>query len=547
MRRVLFALVVALLASAQTVETPPTTPSGVVVKQLVEDARMDELRWPDFSDYRKHLRNFYAPIGWSLVWTKNGRPTPQARAVIALFEAADAKGINAVDYDGTRWEKRLAALQPSDDTALARFDVAVSIALMRYISDLHIGRINPRNVRFDLDIETKKYYLPKLLGDIAAAPDPGTILAQVEPPYDEYKRLQAALANYRRYAAASLNEKPLPVVKKLKPGDPYPAIAQLAAMLQREGDLTGPLDQSTTVYDGPLVEAVKRFQQRHGLEPDGVLSDRTFRALNVPMALRVRQIQLALERWRWAPSEFEHPPIVVNIPEFRLRAWDDKRGHVAKEMRVVVGQTVSHQTPIFAGDMRYLVFRPYWYVPPTIQRAEIVPHLQRDRAWLAANNYELVDDEGNAAGSHVDDATLARVRSGALSVRQKPGPANALGLVKFMFPNQNNVYLHSTPSQELFSRSRRDFSHGCIRVEDPAGLAAWALRDQPQWTDAKIREAMQRGPDDATVRLKTPVPIMIIYTTAVATEDGRVFFFDDIYGHDETLENALAAGYPYPA
>ncbi|HJW92805.1 MAG TPA: L,D-transpeptidase family protein [Thermoanaerobaculia bacterium] len=545
MRRLLALLALALF-SAQTVETPPATESGRVIRQLVEDSRMEELRWPDFSDYRRHMRNLYAPLGYTFLWTANGQPKPQTRTVIALFEAADAKGINSVDYDGSRWQQRLAMFPTKDETALARFDVAMSITMMRYISDLHIGRINPRNVRFDLDIETKKYYLPKLLTDIAQSPDGLAILNQIEPHYDEYLRLMNALAAYRQMAADAKDEKPLPVAK-VKPGEPYAALPQLTKMLTRFGDLTTqPPNNSTTTYSDPLVSAVKHFQSRHGLEPDGILSEKTFRALNAPLGRRVRQIQLALERWRWAPGEFEHNPIVVNIPEFRLHAWDDTTGHTAKTMNVVVGQTVLHQTPVFAGDMRYIVFRPTWSVPPTIQRAEIVPHIEKDPNYLAKNNYEIVDDEGKSIGSTVDKGTLARLRTCDLQVRQKPGPSNALGLVKFIFPNQNNVYLHSTPSQALFSRAKRDFSHGCIRVEDPVGLAAWALREQPEWTTERIKGAMEKG-DSKTVVLKTPIPVMIIYTTAVVRDDGTVDFYDDIYGHDATLENALAAGYPYPA
>jgi len=548
MRRCMLALLLfaATLVSAQTIETNPSTEGGRVIKQLVEESRMEELRWPDFSDYRRHLRNLYAPNGYALLWTAQGRPTPQALAVIALFEAADVKGINSVDYDGSRWQPRIAALSAKDENGRARFDVAVSITLMRYISDLHIGRINPRNVRFDLDIETKKYYLPKLLSDIVQSPDNLAILNQIEPPYDEYHRLQNALADYRRMANDAKDEKPLPVAK-VKPGGTYASLPQLARMLHRTGDLPATAEpRNPATYEEPIVAAVKHFQQRHGLEADGILSEKTFKALNVPLGRRIRQIQLALERWRWAPGEFEHLPIVVNIPEFRLHLWDDKTGHSAKVMNVVVGQTVSHQTPVFAGDMRYIVFRPTWSVPPTIQRAEIVPHIEKDPNYLAKNNYEIVDDEGKSIGSTVDKGTLARLRTCDLQVRQKSGPSNALGLVKFIFPNQNNVYLHSTPSQALFSRAKRDFSHGCIRVEDPVGLAVWALREQPEWTTERIKGAMEKG-DSKTVVLKTSIPVMIIYTTAVVRDDGSVDFYDDIYGHDATLENALAAGYPYPA
>jgi murein L,D-transpeptidase YcbB/YkuD len=532
---------------AQTVEVPPATEGGKLIQSLITVARMEELRWPDFNDYRKHLRNFYAPISYALVWSRGGRVTPQARTIIALFEAADAKGINSVDYDGPRWRDRLAALERTPAEAdLARFDLALSTSLMRYISDLHIGRINPRNVRFDLDIESKKYYLPKLLGDIAIASDPTTILNTIEPPYDGYRNLQTALANYRRLAADAAAEKPLPVVKMLKPGQPYAALPQLARMLRRVGDLPPDAKTDDKIYDETLAGAVRHFQERHGLQPDGVISERTFRALNVPLTFRVRQIEWALERWRWVPSEFETPPIIVNLPEFVLRAWDE-HGKTALAMRVVVGQAFNHQTPVFADQMKYVVFRPYWYVTPTIQRAEIVPHVARNRSYLASNGYEMVNANDQPLGSSVDDAMLARLRTLDVSVRQKPGPSNSLGLIKFIFPNENNIYFHSTPSRELFSRTRRDFSHGCIRLQDPQGLAAWVLRDQPQWPVDRIHAAMESGPNDVHVKLTKPIPIMIVYATAVAQDDGDMHFYEDIYGHDATLENALAAGYPYPA
>jgi murein L,D-transpeptidase YcbB/YkuD len=539
-------LAICLPALAQTITIPPATPAARALEPLVEVSRLEEMRWPDFTDYRKHLRNFYAPRAYEPAWVVNGRPTPQALAVIAILDAADAKGINAVDYDATRWPARIASLPRASADAVARFDLALSASLMRYISDLHIGRINPRNLRFELDIETKKYYLPHLLDEIRVGPDPHTILDTIEPPYDEYTRLQAALATYRRLAAEAGTEAPLPEVKSLKAGEPYAALPQLAKRLQRVGDLPQNANVDAKVYGGALVDAVKRFQARHGLEPDGVVSARTLKQLNVPLGVRARQIEWALERWRWAPADFERPPIVVNIPEFVLRAWNDERGHAAMTMRVVVGQTLSHQTPVFEAAMRYLVFRPYWNVPPTIQSKELVPHAAKDPDYLERNGYELVTADGQPLKSaRVDAATLARLRSYDLSVRQKPGPNNALGLVKFMFPNQNNVYLHSTPSQTLFSRSRRDFSHGCVRVEDPTALAAWVLRDQPQWTPEKIKAAMN-GKEPSQVNLKSPIPVLIIYTTATVDDEGKIHFFEDIYGHDATLQNALAAGYPYP-
>jgi murein L,D-transpeptidase YcbB/YkuD len=314
------------------------------------------------------------------------------------------------------------------------------------------------------------------------------------------------------------------------------------------GDLAAPVsvDPKQPLYSAAIAEGVKKFQMRHGLEASGTLGPKTLHQLNIPLAFRVKQIQWALERWRWAPTQFDTPPIIVNIPEFILHGWDET-GKPSLDMRVVVGKAYSHQTPVFAAEMKYVVFRPYWNVPDSIQAKEIVPKLAKSTTYLSRNGYEVVTPDGELVdSSNLDPAMLARLRTGALQVRQKPGANNALGLVKFMFPNQNNVYLHSTPQQEFFSRTRRDFSHGCIRVEFPVKLAAWVLRDQPEWTIERIEKAMKNG-DPTQVNLKKPIPIMLIYTTASVDENGVVRFFEDIYGHDTTLENALAAGYPYPA
>ena len=216
-------------------------------------------------------------------------------------------------------------------------------------------------------------------------------------------------------------------------------------------------------------------------------------------------------------------------------------------MNVIVGKALRHETPVFDDQMTYVVFRPYWNVTPSIQRSEIVPAIQRDRNYIAKKNFEVTTQGGQVVTSGtISDEVLQQLRAGKLAVRQKPGPNNALGLVKLIFPNSYNVYLHSTPSQQLFSQTRRDFSHGCIRVEKPAELAAWALQGNPEWTLEKVRAAMQTGPDNVQVNLPKPIPVLILYGTAVAEEDGSIHFFDDLYGHDADLEKALAKGYPYP-
>lgn len=554
LKRSLFAAaIVAASFSVYAQQAPVSAASALGSEQeelrsVVAQSVMPELRWPDFTDYRKHLENFYAPLEYREVWIRNGVPTEQALAVIALLRDADGKGINAADYDAQRWQQRVARLRTAGVTASdrVRFDVALSATLMRYISDLHIGRINPRNVNFDLDIEQKKYYLPKVLNEVRESRDVRAALAGIEPPYEGYRRLAGALQSYVKIAAAG-DQPPLKRVKLLAPGDRYEDLAALATFLKRVGDLPQnvPFDAKKLVYEGALVDAVKKFQRRHGLVADGKISDKTFAQLDVPLSRRVQQLRWAMERWRWAPTEFDRPPIVVNIPEFRLRALDEQQ-QSALTMNVVVGKAFEHETPVFQGSMTYLVFRPYWNVTPNIQRKELGPKVAADPGYLRRNDYEVVDENGQVV-TQIDSNTIAAIKSVRYSVRQKPGPLNALGAVKFMFPNRNNVYLHSTPAQDLFSRSRRDFSHGCIRVEDPLALATWVLRDDPSWSREKIAAAMSGKDEDVHVRLTKAIPILIVYATAVVDADGQVHFFEDIYGHDATLENALAQGYPYPA
>jgi murein L,D-transpeptidase YcbB/YkuD len=398
-------------------------------------------------------------------------------------------------------------------------------------------------------VEQKKYDLAQFLRDrIMTASNLQAVLDGVEPPFAGYRRTEEALAHYLELARNDNGERLPDVTKPIGPGQTYAGVPQLARFLRLVGDL--PADATLTgdaqTYASPLVDAVKRFQRRHSVDDDGRLGPDTIKQLNVPLQDRVRQLQLTLERWRWLPAEFSAPPIIVNIPDFRLRAVDENN-KVVMDMRVVVGKAMRTQTPVFSRDMIYVVLRPYWNVPPSILRSEIVPAIQRDRGYIARKNYEVTTYDGKVVTSgDVSDDVLAQLRAGKLMVRQKPGPTNALGLVKLIFPNEHNVYLHSTPSQDLFSRSRRDFSHGCIRVEKPAELAAWALRNNPGWTLERVKQGMQSGKDDVTVNLVKRVPVFIVYGTALAYENGDVHFSDDIYGHDTKLAAALAKGYPYP-
>jgi murein L,D-transpeptidase YcbB/YkuD len=520
------------------------------IQSLVTSGNLEAMRWPDFSDYRTWLQKFYEPAGYAPAWVQAGKPIPQALSLIDVFKDAWKKGLNPEDYDTSRWEERIRGLQgAASGPGVARFDVALTVCTMRYVSDLHIGRINPAHFKFGLSVEQKKYDLAELLRDrIKTASNLETVLDQVESPLGGYRRSEQALARYIELARSDDGEKLPDVTKPIAPGQPYAGVPRLTRLLRLVGDLPADatLQADSQTYGGPLVDAVKRFQRRHGLDDDGRLGPTTIKQMNVPLQDRVRQLQLTLERWRWLPSEFSAPPIIVNIPDFRLRVLDENN-KVTMDMRVVVGKAMRAQTPVFTRDMTYVVLRPYWNVPPSILRSEIIPAIQRDRGYIARKNFEVATYDGKVVTSgEVSDEVLAQLRAGKLMVRQKPGPSNALGLVKLMFPNEYNVYLHSTPSQELFSRTRRDFSHGCIRVEKPAELAAWTLRNNSGWTLERVQQAMQSGKDDATVSLTKKIPVFIVYGTALAYENGEVHFNDDIYGHDAQLAAALAKGYPYP-
>ncbi len=523
------------------------------LRAIIQAGNLPDLRWPDFSDYDKHVQKFYESYGYSLPWVREGKPAAQAQQVIALLLQAEQKGLSAEDYDGPRWADRLAKLKPAapqpSEADAVRFDVALTVCVMRYISDLHIGKVNPKHFDFGLDVEAKKYNLPEFLKEHAVdAPDVAGVLAQVEPPYPGYRRTMQALHTYLE-VAKEYDEKPLPATQKtIAPGDSYAGVPQLTRLLQLVGDLPAganvPADG--TVYQGPLVEAVKNFQRRLGRDPDGRINAQTLADLNVPLANRVRQMQLTLERWRWLPLSYQKSPIVANIPEFHLRAYDENF-KIALQMNVVVGKAYGHDTPIFSDTMEYVIFRPYWSVPYSIAKAEFFPRIAGDPDYLAKKGFEVVDSrqEVVTAGT-VTSEVLEQLRAGKLFIRQTPGPKNSLGLVKFIFPNNYNIYFHDTPEQVFFSKSRRDFSHGCIRLEKPADLAVWVLRNNPGWSMERVRAAMN-GDTTQQVNLAHPIPVLIVYATVIVTEDGIVHFYDDIYGHDAALEKVLEKGYPYPS
>ena len=496
--------------------------------------------------YREQIKKLYESANFAPLWINGDQPTSQATSLIGILSASRLKGLNPSDYDAESLATRSRSLKGASAAAQASFDAALTQSTMLYISDLRVGRVNPKHLKIDIDVRSKQYDLPEFIAQqVARAANVQSVLDQIEPPYAGYRRIENSLKQYLDLAAKGDGAKVPAGTKTIAPGDSYAGTAQLADRLRLIGDL--PQGGSFDSYSGALVEGVKHFQARHGLAADGKLDAATLRELNTPLSARVQQIDDALERWRWMPTEFQQPPVLVNIPEFRLRAYSADH-QLSLTMNVVVGKAAPTQTPVFTDDIKFIVFRPYWNVPPGILRRTVIPGIMKNSGYLARENFEVTDSGGRLVSP--SDDLVAGLRSGKYFVRQKPGPTNALGLIKFMFPNTYSVYLHSTPSTELFSRSRRDFSSGCIRLEKPAKLASFLLRNQldgqQPWTVELVQKAMDSGKDNRQVNLATKIPVLILYVTAVAEEDGTVHFFDDIYGHDQRLNALLAKGRPYP-
>lgn len=458
------------------------------------------------------LARFYAANGERPAWRTPG----DVQAALALLDGAADHGLEPADYAAAR---EAAPGLGSGAAAGLPADVTFSRTVLRYLVDLHAGRTRGTVLSYDPRLE-RRFDAAALLREALAARRVAGLEARAVPRFGLYGRLQAALRRYRAMAAGGDTVVPAGSVDEVS--------GALRQRLVELGDLA-----DATVDDAQLAAALRRVQQRHGLSADGVAGPATLAALNVPLRQRVRQLGFALERLRWLPALPDERVIVVNLPSYRLWAVDRHGGEARPllDMAVIVGKAMRTPTPVFIGAMRHVEFNPYWNVPPSILHNELLAHVARDPGYLRRNNMEVL--LGGAVTQDVDSATLAGLRSGAARVRQRPGPDNALGAVKFVLPNSMNIYLHSTPARELFGRTRRDFSHGCIRVQDPAALAAFVLAEQG-WDAAAVAQAMAPGPT-RVVQLKAPLPVVIFYTTALAELDGTVTFLPDVYGLDAEL------------
>ena len=527
-------------------QNPPSSnnlASASELRQILAAGKLPELSRPEFGELQPNLSSVYEQAGFLPIWVSAGDLTPKGQEILHALRASAAKGLDPEDYDAlllSEWARRLQASPAMDRLQIAMLDIALTLELMRYAAALHEGRIDPRQVHFAIRPKDRLDRAAFVRQYLAATESLSQLLEREEPPFSGYRRTLTALAHYQQLAAQEATQMPARPRFPLRPGETYADLPALRARLELSGTLGSQAAEPAEdrVYGGSVVEGVRAFQARHGLAGTGVIDPATWKALTTPLSQRAEQIALTLERWRWIPSNVT-PAIVVNIPEFELRAYDENR-RLALRMHVIVGRAYRHRTPVFEDNLESVIVRPWWNVPFSIQRGEMVPLIRKNPGYLAKNDLQIVDRKNQPVPWNPQDPPIDRLASGELRLRQKPGTENSLGLLKFDFPNDYSVYLHGTPARQLFSRARRDFSHGCIRVEDPQSLAEWVLHDNPDWSGEKIAAACNR---DATIRipLRKPVAVLVLYGTAVVEESGEVRFFDDIYGYDAELRRALAA------
>ena len=487
---------------------------------------------PEGAKLWKQTQSFYERRQFHPAWIEKAKPGPQIEALIQSLRAADAEGLDPNLYNVAMIEQRYHEASKGfltskgfDPQEAGALDVWFTYLYMRYASDLADGLSDLSRADKTWKITSEKFDPLQHLEQALAEDRIADSLRELTPRAPEYQRLRATLADYRRIKSEG-GWVTVPADLKLKPGQRSPQLAAVARRLTATRDYSGaiPADGQPTVYEGQLVESVKVFQRRHGLTDDGIISPAVAAAMNVPVDRRIAQIAMNLERWRWLPRDLGARYILVNIPEMRLDIYEGEK--VALTMRTVVGKEDT-PTPIFNDEMTHIVFSPYWNVPPTIAAEETLPSVMNDPGFLTRNNMEVVDTKGN----QVDPGSVDLSNPSAYRFRQRPGSGNSLGLVKFMFPNQFNVYLHDTPADSLFARATRSYSHGCVRLEQPVELAKYVLRDQPEWNSERIEEAMHAG-TEKHVKLKESIPVYLGYWTARVRPDGMVQFRNDVYGTD---------------
>ena len=465
----------------------------------------------------RRLRSFYNTRNYQFAWFTSKGLTEQARAFWNLHDY-----VTTYDNDTSLRDK---SLQKRMDALIAEESLSVSTSENYVQTELTLTQ---HFIRYILHNYEKGYVKRKEMERFIPFKkrDPMEVADSLinkkhkddkyfEDVHEPYRKLKEELGRYHKIALAG-GWPEIPETKSLKKGSSSPTVALIKRRLQLTGEMPG--KDTSQVFNDTLENAVKVFQKRMGYTPDGKINAQLIKDMNVPARTRLAQILVNMDRMRWMPTEPTGQLIVVNIPEFILHVYEGKQK--AFDMNVVVGKE-GHNTVSFSGDLSTIVFSPYWNVPPSIVKKEILPAMEKNPGYLASQNMEITGNEG-----------------GLPVIRQLPGGKNSLGKVKFLFPNSFNIYFHDTPAKSLFSKDKRAYSHGCIRLQEPEKMAQYLLKDHPEWTPEKINEAMNRG-EEQHVKLKKRIPVIITYYTAWVDEEGLLNFRDDIYNHDTDLEEKM--------
>lgn len=478
------------------------------------------------------VTRFYEGRRGRLAWSDSGVVSLQARALLAAIVRAAEHGLNPEDYPTAAIDSLVQRGVPPD--SLGQLDTLLTTVFFKYGSDVSRGRINPTTVDALWTAAPRTLDLVRLLDSGLASARLAAVLRTLPPPQPGYARLRGALARYRAIVARG----GWPSVSDgtpLGPGAAGHGVAELRRRLAGEG-YRAPVERDAERFDDGLDLEVREFQERHGLVADGIVGPATLGALNVPAAARLQQMALNLERWRWLPRSLGDQHIAVNSAAFTLEIVDG--GQTVVTMRAIVGRP-DRPTPIATARVTDVIFRPRWYVPRTIAARELLPLVQRDRGYLAREGMRVFGDS-TTGGGDVDpdtiDWTAVTESTFAYQLVQEPGPTNPLGGMKLAFWTPFNVFIHDTPLRPLFTERLRTFSHGCIRVEGAADLAAYLM---PDWSADSIQAAMMGG-RERRVRLRRSIPLHLVYWTAWTRDDGSVEFRNDAYAWDERLAAALA-------
>jgi L,D-transpeptidase YcbB len=475
------------------------------------------------ADRWRHIKQLYTTYGTVPLWLeKDGFSQARSKALLRAVVDVRTDALRLDAYPLDELVTTVGAVQATKQATadqLASADVLLTSTYVELAEDLLTGQVDPKSIEQDWHISTGHEPIDSAVARSLRDPQLDSAIARMRPRDSDYDALRRSLVRFQSLVAAG-GWAVVPAGKALKPRqtDNPVRLAALRERLRVEGfgaaEAAPTATAGANVYSTELAGHVADFQARHGIAVDSALGAETMQSLNVPAQYRLAQIAANLERYRWLPRSFGGRYVIVNVPAFRLEAHDSTG---TLEMKVIVGEEFEGKsTPVFADSMETVVFRPYWNITPDIQEQETAPKIAEDSKYMETNDLEYFKDGGETR------------------IRQKPGPKNSLGLVKFLFPNAFNIYLHDTPDDALFAKDVRAFSHGCIRLEKPEELAQWALG----WDAARVDSAMQQGPDNQSTRLAKKIPVFIVYATAYE-RDGLLYFGNDLYSRDDALVKAV--------